>query len=128
VSSGFFLREEFVTEVKDVLTPEQYKEYCTALVEYGLTHEWFVADPIVRALLIDKFVSMDSTNRHYKRCQTYGSWGGRKRLFKDSDLKYAVCMLGITTIKGLAEHFKCNARTINRYIKSADIRKMLKER
>lgn len=123
---GFFLRESFVTDVKDVLTPDQYKDYCTALVEIGLWHEYPLTDPIVEALLIDKMIAIDVTDRHYERCKVYGSWGGRKKILKKSQLKYAVCTLGITTIKGLAEHFNCSTRTVNRYIKSEDIREMIK--
>lgn len=127
-NNGFFLREHFVTDVKDVLTPEQFKDYCTALVEAGLRHEYTITDPIVRALLIDKVVSMNSTDRNYRRCQIYGSWGGRRKILKKSDLQYAVCSLEITTIKGLAEHFNCSTRTVNRYIKSEEIREMIRNK
>lgn len=126
--NGFFLREHFVTDVKDVLTPEQFKDYCTALVEVGLGHDYSFTDPIVQALMIDKIVAMNITDRHYRRCQVYGSWGGRKRIFKKSDLQFAVCALGITTIKGLAEHFDCSTRTINRYIKAKEIREMTRDK
>lgn len=128
MSAGFFFREEFVTGVKDILTPEQYKEYCTALVELGLRREYSVEDPIVRAFLYDKVASMNATDRHYKRCQTYGSWGGRKKIIKKTDLQFAICSLKITTIKGLAEYFGCSTRTVNRYIKSADIQEMTRKK
>jgi hypothetical protein len=110
--------------MKDILSDEQYKDYAVALLELGINKESNVKDPIVRALLTDKIVSMKVTDRRYERCKYNGSLGGRKKCFTKEQLREAVLEHGITTTKELAELFGCSLRTVNRSITNSEIKKM----
>lgn len=79
MTSGFFLYPSYVREIKEILSPEQYQAYIVALVELGLGARVVVEDPIVKALLMDKLVSIRATNRRHKRSEINGAKGCQRQ-------------------------------------------------
>jgi len=128
MTSGFFLYPDYVRGLKEILTSEQYQTYIVALVELGLGARIVVKDPIVRALLEDKLVSIRATNRRYKRSKINGAKGGRKKKFTRKQMENAIRSHGITSVKGLSEYIGCSTRTVNRYITSEEIKNIARSK
>lgn len=122
MTSGFFLYPDYVRGIKEILSPEQYQAYITALVELGLGERVQVKDPIVSALLVDKLVSIRATNRRHKRSKINGAKGGRKKKFTKTQIEDAVRNHGVNSVKGLADYLGCSTRTVNRYITIDEIK------
>lgn len=122
---GFVNYTEFLHGLKDVLTEEQYKLYAVGLVELTTFGSTDISDPIVKAILNDRVISIEKSKKHYEDCVWYGHKGGRKRCFTEDELYRAVSG-GIYTLKGLADYFSCSVRTVNRYITSKELLRLKK--
>ena len=124
-SVGFVNYTEFLQGIRNVLTEEQYKLYAVGLVELTTFGSTDIVDPIVKAILYDRLVAIEKSNKHYEDCVWYGHLGGRKKCFTEDEL-YKAVKSGIYTLKGLADYFGCSVRTVNRYITSKELLRLKK--
>lgn len=124
---GFFCYKEYIEKPREVLTPEQYKEYAVGLLELGIYGQYEPTDIIVAAFLEEKAAMMKATDRRYRHSVFCGKLGGRKQIFTDAELMNAVVTKGICTQQGLANYFGCSLRTIQRRITSKEIRRCYNE-
>ena len=114
VSAGFFCYDDYLKAGKELLSPEQYREYLYVITELGCGRECQVDDPDIQLLLTDVLPAMGATNLRYRRSISNGRKGGRKRTFSNEELIRAIKEQGIKSQKELAEYFGCSVRTIAR--------------
>ena len=124
---GFFCYKEYIEKPREVITPEQYKEYAVGLLELGIYGECETTDMKIFAFLEEKGAMMKATDRRYRHSVFCGKLGGRRQIFTDAELMNAVVNKGICTQQGLAKYFGCSLRTIQRRITSKEIRRCYKE-
>ena len=125
---GFFCYEEYGKMGREWLTESEYKDFLYALTEYGWRRPYDISNPKIALLIRQIAVSMNATDRRYKRSIYNGKLGGRERLFTDEKLFDAIERLGTDRQKDLAEYFGCSVRTISRRINSKSYKKYRKER
>ena len=124
---GFFCYKEYIEKPREVLTPEQYKEYAVGLLELGIYGECETTDMKIFALLEEYGAMMIATDRRYRHSVFCGKLGGRRQIFTDAELMNAVVNKGICTQQGLAKYFGCSLRTIQRRVTSKEIRRCYNE-
>lgn len=125
ISDGFFCYKHYGDIAKEVLNPEQYKEYLVALMELGWNKSSESHDPVIRMCLRQAAASMDASDRRYKRSVRNGKRGGRPRIFTDDELIDVILDTHMTSSKELAKYFECSVRTIVRRKASKRVKNFL---
>lgn len=125
MSDGFFCYKQYGDLAKEVLNPEQYKEYLVALMELGWNKHCESLDPVIRMCLRQVSASMDAADKRYKRSVRNGKRGGRPRIFNDDELIDVILDTQMTSSKELAKYFECSVRTIVRRKSSKRVKNFL---
>ena len=127
VNKGFFVYNEYIESAQKTLSKEQFKDFATAMILYGVTGSYPAIDPIAEIFLVQIIPFIDKYDHKYTMAKKGGSHGGRKPLITNLEIKRAIQNKGLSSVSELSAYFNCCERTITRYITKDEISQCFQE-